>query len=82
MKYSRLICPDEVKNEDAHLPNVMLVRAPIPYTLDACAAQATKLRRTIIDSDAKKEKRRIAHSTPGSRIVKPARKKKIITELE
>ena len=44
--------------------------------------QATKLRRTIIDSDAKKEKRRIAHSTPGSRIVKPARKRKIITELE
>lgn len=44
--------------------------------------QATKLRRTIIDSDVKKEKRRIAHSTPGSRIVKPARKKKIITELE
>ena len=44
--------------------------------------QATKLRRQITDADAKKERRRIAHSRPGTRTVKPARKRKILAELE
>lgn len=44
--------------------------------------QAAKLRRTIIDADARKLKRRISHSAPGSVVVKPARKKKIIAEQE
>jgi len=46
------------------------------------ALQATKLRRQITDADAKKERRRIAHSRPGTRTVKPARKRKILAELE
>lgn len=44
--------------------------------------QAAKTRRTIIDADAKKERRRIQHSAPGSRVVKPARKKKVVTVQE
>ena len=44
--------------------------------------QAEKLRRTIIDADARRLKRKIAHSAPGSVEVKPARKKKIIVEQE
>lgn len=44
--------------------------------------KAAKQRREIIDNDAKKERRRIAHSAPGSRVVKPARKKKIVAEQE
>lgn len=44
--------------------------------------KASKQRRQIIDNDAKKERRRIAHSAPGSRVVKPARKRKIIAEEE
>jgi hypothetical protein len=46
------------------------------------AAQAGKLRRTIIDNDKRKLERRIAHSAPGSIKVKPERKKKIVTEME
>ena len=46
------------------------------------ASQATKLRRQITDADANKERRRIAHSRPGTRTVKPARKRKILAELE
>lgn len=44
--------------------------------------QAAKLRRTITEADDRKLKRRIAHSKPGSIVVKPARKKKIVAELE
>ncbi len=44
--------------------------------------QAARLRRTMTEADDRKQRNRIAHSKPGSIIVKPARKKKIIAELE
>ena len=44
--------------------------------------QAAKLRREMTDAEDRKEKRRIAHSKPGSVVVKPARRKKIVAELE
>ena len=44
--------------------------------------QAAKLRRTMTEAEDRKQKNRIAHSKPGSVIVKPARKKKIVAELE
>ena len=46
------------------------------------AVQAARLRRTMTEADDRKQKNRIAHSKPGSVIVKPARKKKIVAELE
>lgn len=49
---------------------------------NSCQFQAAKTRRAIIDADAKKERRRIQHSAPGSRVVKPARKKKVVTVQE
>ena len=44
--------------------------------------QAGKLRRTMMDADKRKERNRVTHSAPGSVAVKPARKKKIVAELE
>ena len=44
--------------------------------------QATKLRRTMVDADARKLKRRIAHSAPGSVTIKPARAKRVVAEVE
>ena len=57
-----------------HMPQTMLILF--------LSCQASKLRRTIIDADARKLKRKIAHSAPGSVTVKPARKKKTIAEVE
>lgn len=45
-------------------------------------AQAARLRRTMTEAEDRKQKNRIAHSKPGSVIVKPARKKKIVAEME
>lgn len=36
----------------------------------------------MTDAEDRKQKRRIAHSKPGSVVVKPARRKKIVAELE
>lgn len=44
--------------------------------------QTAKLRREMTEAEDRKQKRRIAHSKPGSVIIKPARKKKIVAELE
>lgn len=44
--------------------------------------KAAKLRRTQMDSERRKTQHRIAHSAPGSVKVKPARKKKVVAELE
>ena len=56
--------------------------APILAKRNFYHEQAGKQRREIIDNDAKKERRRIAHSAPGTRKVKPARKRKIVAEQE
>lgn len=44
--------------------------------------QATKVRRIQVESDKRKTNNRIKHSAPGAVKVKPARKKKVVTEQE
>ncbi|KXZ47814.1 hypothetical protein GPECTOR_32g426 [Gonium pectorale] len=44
--------------------------------------KAAKMRRAVQDSDKRKLQRRIEHSAPGSIVVKPERKKKILAQLE
>ena len=44
--------------------------------------QAGKVRREQKNAEKRKEKNRITHSKPGSVIVKPARKQKLLAELE
>lgn len=56
--------------------------ATLPYP-DVCVLwQATKVRRAAMDADARKLKRRKAHSAPGSVEDKPERQKRIVAELE
>jgi len=50
--------------------------------LPAAIYKAKKLRRTQIDSERRKTANRIKHSAPGSVVVKPARKRKIVAEQE
>lgn len=50
--------------------------------LPAALYKATKMRRTMEDSERRKNNNRIAHSAPGAIKVKAARKKKVVTELE
>lgn len=63
-----------------HLPDVRRIatwrRLPAPIH------KAAKLRRAQIDAEAKKTRRRVAHSAPGSVVVKPERRKKIVAEME
>jgi len=63
-----------------HLPEVgRIVRnRHVPKSI----LKATKLRRTMEDSERRKTRNRVTHSAPGSVVVKPARKKKIVAELE
>jgi WD repeat and SOF domain-containing protein 1 len=44
--------------------------------------KATKLRKTMEDSERRKLRNKVAHSAPGSVDIKPIRKKKIVAELE
>jgi DDB1- and CUL4-associated factor 13 len=44
--------------------------------------QAAQTRRIQKDSEKRKERNRVAHSAPGSIKVKPARRKKVVAELE
>ena len=63
-----------------HLPDVRKVaqgrRLPTPIY------KAAKARRSQIDAEARKTRRRVQHSAPGSVVVKPERRKKIVAELE
>jgi DDB1- and CUL4-associated factor 13 len=63
-----------------HLPDVRKVtqwrRLPAPIY------KAAKARRAQIDAEARKTRRRVQHSAPGSVVVKPERRKKIVAELE
>ena len=63
-----------------HLPEIKRIvrHRHLPSSL----YKATKLRKTMEDSQRRKLKNRIAHSAPGSVKVKPARQKKIVAELE
>ena len=44
--------------------------------------KASKLRQTVYDAEKQRDQRRRAHSTPGSIPRVPARKKKIVAEVE
>jgi len=63
-----------------HLPEVKRIvrhrHLPTPIY------KASKTRRIQIDSEKRKTQNRIKHSAPGAVVVKPARKKKIVTEQE
>lgn len=63
-----------------HLPEV--ARIVRHRHLPAPIYKAAKLRRVQQDSERRKTQHRIAHSAPGSVKLKPARKKKIVAELE
>lgn len=64
----------------AHIPEIKKIEKHrhVPKPIYKAAA----LRRTISDAAKRKEHRRIAHSAPGSVDFKPARKKKIVKEVE
>ena len=63
-----------------HLPEVKRIirHRHLPTSI----YKAKKLRRTMEDADSRRERNRIAHSAPGAVTIKPARKKKIVKELE
>lgn len=63
-----------------HLPEVK--RIVRHRHLPAALYKATKVRKTMEDAERRRVKNRIAHSAPGSVTVKPARKKKIVAEME
>lgn len=44
--------------------------------------QAAQTRRIQKDSERRKERNRVAHSAPGTVKVKPARRKKVVAQLE
>lgn len=63
-----------------HLPEVKRIvrHRHLPTSLH----KATKLRRTMEESDRRRMKNRVAHSAPGAVKIKPARSKKIVAEME
>lgn len=63
-----------------HLPEVKRIirHRHLPTSI----YKAKKLRRTMEDAESRRFKNRIAHSAPGAVPIKPARKKKIMKELE
>lgn len=71
---------DALIEKHKHLPEVKRIvrhrQLPTPLY------KATKLRKTMEDAERRRLKNKIAHSAPGRVKVKPARKKKIVAELE
>ncbi|MQL80841.1 hypothetical protein Taro_013298 [Colocasia esculenta] len=71
---------DAVKERYKHLPEVKRIvrhrHLPKPIY------KAATMRRTMIETERKKEKRRKAHSAPGSITTQPFRKRRIIKEVE
>ncbi len=63
-----------------HLPEV--ARIVRHRHLPAPIYKAAKLRRVQQDSERRKTAHRIAHSAPGAVKLKPARKKKVVAEVE
>ncbi|GAB4819994.1 hypothetical protein N2152v2_007040 [Parachlorella kessleri] len=63
-----------------HLPEVK--RIVRQRHVPAAIHKASKLRRDMTEADRRRTQNVIAHSAPGSVKVKPARKKKIVAELE
>ena len=63
-----------------HLPDVKRISSH--RQLPTALFKATKLKRTMEDSERRRTKNKVAHSAPGSVKIKPARQKKIVAELE
>ncbi|KAA3482788.1 DDB1 and CUL4-associated factor 13-like isoform X1 [Gossypium australe] len=71
---------EAVKNRYKHLPEVK--RIVRHRHLPRPVYKAANLRRTMIEAERRKEQRRKAHSTPGSIVTEPVRKRRIIKEVE
>lgn len=71
---------DAVKKRYKHLPEVKRIfsHRHLPRAIYKAAAQ----RRAITEGERRKDKRRRAHSAPGSMTVQPFRKRRILTEVE
>ncbi|KAJ7552676.1 hypothetical protein O6H91_06G118500 [Diphasiastrum complanatum] len=69
-----------VKERFKHLPEIK--RIDRHRHLPKPIYKADKLRQTLIEAERKKEHRKRAHSAPGSVPLIPARRKRIVTELE
>ena len=65
-----------------HMPEIR--RIANHHHVPKAIHKQTKLRRTMIDAETRKAKRRVAHAAPGAEKVefKPARKKKIVTQMD
>jgi len=63
-----------------HIPEVGRIAREVH--LPKAVKKAHKLARASEDADTRKLRRRVSHSAPGSVEVKPARRKKIVAELE
>ncbi|OUS43186.1 WD40-repeat-containing domain protein [Ostreococcus tauri] len=65
-----------------HMPEIR--RIANHHHVPKAIHKATKLRRTMQDAETRKAKRRVAHAAPGAekKEFKPARKKKILAEVE
>ncbi|KAG2484960.1 hypothetical protein HYH03_016258 [Edaphochlamys debaryana] len=63
-----------------HMPEVK--RIARHRHLPTAIYKAAKTRRAVTDSDKRKLQRRIEHSAPGSIVVKPDRKRKIVAQVE
>ena len=63
-----------------HLPEVRRIERH--RRLPPAIAKAAKARRVQIDSEARKNRSRVRHSAPGTVVVKPERRRKIVAEVE
>jgi WD repeat and SOF domain-containing protein 1 len=63
-----------------HLPEVGRIAREV--RLPKAVMKAAKAARASADADTRKLRRRVSHSAPGSVEVKPARRKKIVAEVE
>lgn len=63
-----------------HLPEVGRIERQ--RKLPAAIAKAARARRVQIDSEARKNRSRVRHSAPGTVVVKPERRRKIVAEVE
>ncbi|CAL57292.1 Sof1-like protein [Ostreococcus tauri] len=71
-----------LKDRFKHMPEIR--RIANHHHVPKAIHKATKLRRTMQDAETRKAKRRVAHAAPGAekKEFKPARKKKILAEVE
>ena len=63
-----------------HLPEVRRIERH--RKLPGAIVKAAKARRVQIDSEARKNRSRVRHSAPGTVVVKPERRRKIVAEVE